>query len=102
MPASIEARYLDRLAPGKGVAVTIGDNTVALFKVDGVVHAIEAWCLRCGTCLEEGVVDGAIVVCHGCSWRYDATTGSVVGIPALRLHVFDVEAVGGQLIISDA
>ena len=102
MATSIEPGHLDRLAPGRGVAVTIGNNTVALFKVDGVFHAIEAWCVHCGTCLAEGRVEGAIVSCDGCNWRYDVTTGSVIGIPALRLHAFDVEVVGGQLIIANA
>ena len=101
MVTSIEPGHLDRLAPGKGVAVTIGNNTVALFKVDGVIHAIEAWCVHCGTSLAEGVVEGTIVSCDGCNWRYDVTTGAVIGIPALRLHAFNVKVVGGQLIIAN-
>ena len=101
MATSIEPGHLDRLVQGKGVAVTIGNNTVALFKVDGVIYAIEAWCVHCGTSLAEGVLEGAIVSCHGCTWRYDVITGSVIGIPALRLHAFDVELVGERLIIAN-
>jgi nitrite reductase/ring-hydroxylating ferredoxin subunit len=102
MPAFIEAGHLDRLGPGKGAAVTIGSNTVALFKVDGVIYAIEAWCLRCGVCLADGCLQGWIVACRGCDWRYEVTTGSVVGIPALRLHTFDAKVVGGEIIVANA
>ena len=102
MSALIETAHLDRLAPGKGATLTIGSNTIAVFKVDGVIYATEAWCLRCGTSLAEGWVESRIVTCSGCDWRYDVTTGSVVGIAALRLRTFDVRVVGGQVIVADA
>ena len=102
MPAFIEVEQLDRLAPEKGAAVTIGGNTVVLFKVGGVICAIEAWCLRCGACLAEGCLQHGIIACCGCDWRYDVITGSVVGIPALRLHTFDTKVVGGQVIVAKA
>jgi len=101
MPAFIEAAHLDRLAPGKGSAVTIGNNTVALFNIDGAIYAIEAWCLRCGACLAEGCLQGWIVACRGCDWRYDVTTGAVVGIPALRLYTLHAKVVDGQIFIAN-
>ena len=101
MPALIGATLLDRLALGKGAAVTAGNNAVALFKIDAVIYAIEPWCLRCGTSLAEGCLEGRVVACCGCDWRYDVTTGSVVGIAALRLHTFDIKVVGGQIVVAD-
>jgi nitrite reductase/ring-hydroxylating ferredoxin subunit len=102
MPALIETPFMDRFARGKGAAVRAGNNTVALFKIDAAIYAIEAWCLRCGTSLAEGCLEGWIVACSGCDWRYDVTNGSVVGIAALRLHTFDAEVVGGQIIVADS
>jgi nitrite reductase/ring-hydroxylating ferredoxin subunit len=101
MPALIGAPLMDRLAAGKGAAVTVGNNTIALFKSDAVIYAIEAWCLRCGTPLAEGCLEGRVVACCGCDWRYDVTTGSVVGIAALRLRTFDIKVGGGQIIVAD-
>ena len=101
MPAFIEVGYLDRLAPSKGLSVAVEGNTAALFKVDGAIYAIEAWCLRCGLDLAEGNLQGEIVACSGCDWHYDVTDGSVAGIPALRLGVFDVQVSGGQIIIAN-
>jgi nitrite reductase/ring-hydroxylating ferredoxin subunit len=102
MPPLIEAGQLDRLEPGKGIAVTIGNNTLALFRAGSLIYAIEAWCLRCGACLADGCLEGRIVACCGCDWRYDVTTGSVVGIAALRLHTFEAQVVCGQIIIAAA
>ena len=92
---------MDHLVPGKRGAVTAGNNTIALFKIDAVIYAIEAWCLRCGTSLAEGCLEGWVVACSGCDWRYDVTTGSVVGIAALRLQTFDITVVGGQIVVAD-
>lgn len=100
--ALIETAHLDRLALGKGATLTIASSTIAIFKVDGVIYATEAWCLRCGTGLAEGSVESRIVTCSGCNWRYDVTTGSVIGIAALRLRTFDVRVVGRQIIVADA
>jgi nitrite reductase/ring-hydroxylating ferredoxin subunit len=102
MPRLIEVGRLDRLDPEKGIAVTIGNDTLALFKVDRVIYATEAWCLRCGASLAEGYLQGGIVACSGCDWLYDVTTGSVVRIPALRLNTFEVQVVGDQIVVADA
>ena len=101
MPAFIEAGRLERLVPGEGMIVTSGSNTVALFRSDGAIYAVEAWCLRCGSCLAHGTLAGSIVACGGCEWCYEIITGSVVGVPALRLHTFGVEVVDGQIIVAD-
>jgi len=101
MPAFIEVGYLDRLVSGNGFSVAVDGNTAALFMVDGALYAIEAWCLRCGVALAQGILQGRIVACRGCDWRYDVTVGVVVGIPALQLVRFAVKVVGGQIIIAN-
>ena len=101
MIAFIEAGQFDHLAPGRGTAAAAGNNTIALFKIDGVIYAIEAWCLRCGACLADGNIDGAVVSCHGCDWRYDVPSGAVEGVPALRLSTFEVNFVDGRVIVTD-
>lgn len=102
MPAIIEAGELHDSAPGGGVAVTIGTETIALFKVGGAIFAVEAWCLRCGAGLAGGCLRRGVVECSGCDWCYDLATGSVVGIPGLRLHTFDAKVVDGQVIVANA
>lgn len=98
MPAFINGEHLARLTPGKGVVVTTGNSTIALFNVGGAIHAVEAWCMRCGACLADASVEGEIISCSGCDWRYDVVTGGVIGVPGLRLHTFDVSTLGSHIV----
>ena len=100
MNAFVDAGSVDGVAPGRGAAVTVDGHTVALFRVDGAIFAIEGWCIRCAASLSAGEVQGRVVACAGCDWRYDLTTGSVVGIPSLRLHTFETKVVDGQIIVA--
>ncbi len=102
MPAFDEVRKLDDFAAGKAMLATSGRSTLALYNVDGVLHATEAWCLRCGTLLSDGRLDGCIVACAGCCWRYDVKTGSVIGIPALRLGTFCTKVEVSKIFVADA
>ena len=102
MPAVLDAAFVDRLAAGSGHSVAVDGSAVAVFKVDGAFHAVEAWCLRCGANLAQASIVGRIVTCGGCQWRYDVCDGSVIGIPALRLAIFNVKADGGGIVISHA
>jgi nitrite reductase/ring-hydroxylating ferredoxin subunit len=63
---------------------------IALFQVGATVHAIEDACLRCGSTLVAGAQEGAVVTCRVCGWRYDVSSGCLIGLPALRLPTFRV------------
>lgn len=92
----------DALASGHGAAVVVaGSHEVALFRIDNAVYAMEAWCLRCGAGLADGSLTGPVLACPRCDWRYDLTTGSVLGLPALRLHTFDARVIDGQIVVAD-
>jgi 3-phenylpropionate/trans-cinnamate dioxygenase ferredoxin component len=102
MPAFTYIEPLAGLTPGKGVAVEFGNNTVALFNVGGAIYAIEAACMRCGAGLADSSIEDWIISCRDCGWRYELTTGAVVGIQALRLRTFNVKITATQIIIADA
>ncbi len=102
MPVFSNIEPLARLAPGKGVAVELGNNPVALFNVDGAIYGIEAACMRCGACLADSGIEDGIISCRNCDWRYELATGAVVGIRALRLRTFSVKVTGDQIIVTDA
>lgn len=91
---------MDQVAAGTGTVVTTANHAIVLFNADGLVWAIEAWCLRCGRSLGGGILQGKILSCRGCDWRYDITTGGVVGIPALRLDTFKVQVVAGRIMVA--
>jgi 3-phenylpropionate/trans-cinnamate dioxygenase ferredoxin subunit len=103
MSVLIDVASLDRIQPGTAVAVTVvEETTIAVFNVDGTLYALEDTCVRCGSSLAEGKLDGARVACSGCDWQYDVTTGCVNGIPALRIDTFAVTIVDARVMVDAA
>ena len=80
------------LAPGARLRVETGAGPVALFAVGDAVYAIEDGCLRCGSTLVTGPLEGRFVTCPVCGWQYDVAQGYFVGLPALRVRTFEVRA----------
>ena len=80
------------LAPGSRLLLETALGPIAIFEVDGNVRAIEDGCLRCGSSLTTGKLDGAVVTCRVCGWQYDIASGCLVGLPALRVPTCRVRA----------
>lgn len=95
----VEIASVDRIAPGTALAVAVAGETIALFNIEGRVFALCDACIRCGSSLAIGSVDGTSVACIGCGWRYDITSGFVLGIPGLRNDTFDVTVVDAHVMI---
>jgi 3-phenylpropionate/trans-cinnamate dioxygenase ferredoxin subunit len=92
--------WLEQLQPGQAMTVTIGDNKIALFNVEGAVYAIDDSCLHAGSSLGAGALDGKIVRCGGHGWKYDVTTGCVLGIPGLGVNAHAVKVVDGRIMVA--
>jgi 3-phenylpropionate/trans-cinnamate dioxygenase ferredoxin component len=91
----------DRIARGSGMRVTLLDDcVVALFNIDGILLAIDDLCVRCGGSLAGGKLEGGVIACPGCDWRYDVATGCVNGIAALRVDTFETKIVDGRIMIA--
>lgn len=97
MPAFVGVAWLEQLPPGRATTVTIGDLQVALVNVDGTVHAIDDACLHAGSSLGAGVLEGRCLRCRGHGWRYDVTTGAVLGVPGLGVRVHRVQVIDGRI-----
>lgn len=98
--AFVGVAWLEQLPPGHAMTVTIGDINVALFNVDGTIHATDDSCLHAGSSLGSGVLDGRIVRCRGHGWKYDVTTGQVVGVPGLGVTVRAVKVEDGRIMVA--
>jgi nitrite reductase/ring-hydroxylating ferredoxin subunit len=95
-PGSITVALAQSLTPGTPALVRIGETAIAIFDVDGVVHAIDDTCMRCGASLMAATRQGARIAC-ACGWAYDLASGAVEGMPSLRLDKFDVRRVGDAI-----
>ncbi|HEY3675633.1 MAG TPA: Rieske (2Fe-2S) protein [Candidatus Tumulicola sp.] len=80
------ARRID-IAPDRPAIVRIGQYEVAIFLVDGAVHAYENACPHQGGPIGEGQIDGATVTCPWHAWTFDLHTGEMAigpGFASLR------------------
>jgi nitrite reductase/ring-hydroxylating ferredoxin subunit len=100
MQTIVDVATIGPLEPGRAIAVSASTGEIALFNVDGRLYAVDDSCVRCGSSLAAGSLDGTTVTCSGCDWRYDVTTGCVCGVPALQIDTFDVTVADSRVTIA--
>ena len=66
---------LDDFREGRGRAVPVGDDRVAVFKVDGRIHAMSDKCPHMAASLADGRILDGRVECHMHEWTFDLVTG---------------------------
>ena len=82
MPQAIKVAQTDDLPPGTGKVVEADGRSIALFNVEGTLHAIDNTCPHRGGPLGEGELRGSIVTCPWHGATFDVQTGAVTGPPA--------------------
>jgi nitrite reductase/ring-hydroxylating ferredoxin subunit len=77
---------LSVLGDGDRAVVAIDGHEVALFRVDGDVHAFANECPHSGNPLADGEVAGTTLTCVYHLWRFDLETGACLAgdAPATR------------------
>jgi naphthalene 1,2-dioxygenase ferredoxin component len=95
----VDVCALEEVEPGRGLAVRAGDKDVALFNVDGTVHALENSCRHAGASLAGGKLCGRVITCPAHGWRYDVTTGAVIVAPSLTVAKFPVRIADGRVLV---
>ena len=98
MSAPISIARLDEIAEGKGKAFDVGEKRIAIFQVDGQLHAIDDACPHAGASLSEGYLEDGNV---GCPWHYaefELATGKHRHSPATcGVNVYPVTITDGQI-----
>lgn len=81
----VKVAKLDEIPVGGSKLVEVGYVRVALFNLDGEIHAIEDVCTHDGGPLVEGeVVNGCEVICPRHGARFDIRTGAALSFPAFE------------------
>lgn len=86
------------LPPGAARAVRVGARFVALFNVDGAVHATDNVCPHAGGPLARGRRGGPcgeIVTCPWHGWRFNVRTGESPDLPGERVCTIPVRVEDG-------
>ena len=84
----------------KPLAVLVGGERIALFRVDEVIYATEEMCPHDWASLAEGHTEDGVVECPLHQAPFDVRTGKCLGPPADRaLKTFPVRVEAGRLLI---
>jgi chlorite dismutase len=93
------------LPPGAGRRVYVGGDAVALFNINGSVHAIANRCTHARASLSEGTVDAArcTVTCPWHEGVFSLETGRALsGPPSLPVATYRVKLEGDTVLIAPA
>ncbi len=86
---------------GKPFPVSLDDVPLALYRVDGALHAVADVCSHEYVRLSGGALTGAIVECPLHHARFDVTTGRCVARPAERgLATYPVRIEGDAVLVA--
>lgn len=80
--------------PGQGIVAEANGKTLAVFNVDGTIHAINNTCCHRDGPLGEGELEGNIVTCPWHGWRYNVTTGACMNNPSAQVEAYEVKIEG--------
>ncbi|MFZ0625224.1 MAG: non-heme iron oxygenase ferredoxin subunit [Acidimicrobiia bacterium] len=80
----VEIGALASLPRDRGVRVTVGEESIAVFRIGDDVYAIGDRCSHAEASLAEGDVFGTDVECPRHGSEFDLTTGEPMSLPATR------------------
>jgi nitrite reductase (NADH) small subunit len=90
---------LSEIPPGTAKEVTVGDQVVAIFNVDGTLYALDGICRHSGGPLAKGRLSGQVITCPWHGWQFDVTTGRHCLAPRIRTDCFAVVAEGEDVFV---
>jgi 3-phenylpropionate/trans-cinnamate dioxygenase ferredoxin component len=85
---------LSQLSDDTALPVRLGDVPIALYRLDGRVHAIDDVCTHEFALLSQGFVEGGAIECPLHQARFDIATGRCLAPPAttdLRRYAVRIE-----------
>lgn len=94
----VAVAQLCELSADRGYPVMIDDSPIALFLVDGQIHAIDDRCTHAGAALAASEVCDGAITCPSHGAVFDVCTGEALGPPAEdNLATWPVRVVDGQV-----
>lgn len=88
------------LPPGTAKECVAGDRIVALFNVEGTIHALDGICPHQGGPLGKGNLQGCIITCPWHGWQFDVSTGQHQTSKSLVHDKFPVKVEGDQILVA--
>ena len=99
MAQFVKVAKKNEIPDDSGKLVQVNGQDIALFKVEGKVHAIYSVCPHQGGPLDEGGLDGKVATCPWHGWQFDVTTGLCEFNPSIKQPVFKVKEEGEDVYV---
>lgn len=97
----VEVTELESLPRDRGVRVTVGEHTIAMFRIDDKVYAIEDRCSHAEASLAEGEVFDHSVECPRHGSEFDLETGAPQSLPATSpVPIYEVSVENGVVYLN--
>lgn len=97
MAEFVRVAALTEIQSGHGIVAEVGGKSVAVFNVEGTIHAVDNTCCHRGGPLGEGEVEGNIVTCPWHGWRFNVTTGACINNPSAKVEAYQVKVEGDDV-----
>lgn len=87
--------------PGEGQRALLDllGHEIALFNLDGQLHAIADSCPHQGSSLCAGQLQGRLIQCRAHGLRFDLASGCLANSDKLRVATYPIEEEGGRFFI---
>lgn len=96
----VRAAGVQEIEPGQGLRCVVRDRTIALFNVDGSIHAIDDLCTHATASLAEDWLEGCEIECPLHQGRFDVTTGKATAAPCVvDVASYPVRIEDGQVLV---
>jgi len=99
----IKVAHLKDIPPGKSKKVTVQNQCIAIFNVDGKLYAVDNACTHRGESLAMGSTKGTHLTCKWHGAIFDLETGKALARPAKGdLRTYEVTVEGDEIFIKMA
>ena len=85
---------------GAGRELEHQGRLVALFNLNGQIHALDGTCPHAGGPLGDGELEGATVTCPWHGWQFDVTTGRNRHNPTCVQQRYEVKIEGDDILLA--
>lgn len=97
MAQTVSVAKVSELPPGKIKKVVVEGKEIALYNVNGRYFATSNICPHQGGPLDEGDLDGNLVICPWHGWMFSVEDGSSVMSPNIRIRCYEVQVDGDEI-----
>ena len=100
MTQEVKAAKVQDIPVGQGIVAQLGEQSIAIFNVEGKFYAIDNACCHRGGPLGEGELEASVVTCPWHAWRFDVRTGENPDLPKAKVKPYALRVEGEDIWIS--